>query len=156
MRSITGWSAVVAFCALGCSSSGDDDALSIASGPLSGKIDGQSWAFVAGETDSFLSDDKKLFATLYAESFASCGTGPAPAGRHLIFNIPPKAGDYRLSIGLTATFVIPRDTGTDNLGATRGRLVVDEVTDSAVQGKAHVVFDAENEVDGAFQIARCP
>ena len=45
--------------------------------------------------------------------------------------------------------------GMDCVGI-KPRLVVDEVTDTSVRGKAHVVFDADNEVDGAFQVTRCP
>jgi hypothetical protein len=159
MRSSRGWCLLGALCALGCSSGGGggDAPIAIASGPLSGKIGGESWAFVAGDTDSFLSDDQQLFASLYAEPLGStCGTGAPPTGRHIILNVPTQPGDYALSLTLTATFVIPRDTDTDNLGATRGRLVVDEITTSSVRGKAHVIFDAQNEVDGAFQLTRCP
>jgi len=151
-----GLASLLTLCALGCSSGGEGESFSVGSGPLSGKIGGESWTFGAGQTDSFLSDDEQLFASLYAESFSTCGTGAEPSSRHLILNIPPRSGDYQLSLVLTATFVIPRGSDTDNLGATRGRLVVEEVTDTLVKGKAHVIFDGANEVDGAFQVARCP
>jgi hypothetical protein len=141
-----------------CSSNDDaDESFQIGSSPLSGKVGGSSWSFVAGETDANISDAKQLWADLYAEPITSaCGFGPTGSKNHVILNIPPKAGDYKLSNSLTASFVIEGDTQTiDNLGATRGRLVVEEVTDSKVRGKAHVVFDADNEIDGTFEISRC-
>jgi hypothetical protein len=159
MRVIRGLLLTCVVCIAGCGSDdGDDESFDIGSGTLTGKVGGKSWTFVAGETDSFLADDDKFFAELYAAPLANaCQNGPTSNEHHVILNIPMKPGDYRLSFGLTATFVIEGDSGTtDNLGATRGRLVVDEVTDTSVRGKAHVVFDADNEVDGAFQVTRCP
>jgi len=145
--------------ASGCSSDGDGgDSFDIGSGTLRGKVGGESWEFVAGEASSPFSDDDTFFTDLYAAPLANaCRGGPTSSENHLIFNVPMKPGDYALSFQLTATFVLEGDGGTtDNLGATRGRLVVEEVTDSLVRGKAHVVFDADNEVDGAFQVTRCP
>lgn len=158
MRIIHGLLVVCLVCAAGCSSdSGDDPSFAIGSGNLSGKVGGKSWTFVAGEASPPFAGEDTFFAQLYSMSIPSaCQNGPASSGDHLIFNVPMKPGDYRLSLGLTATFVVENDAATDNLGATRGRLVVDEVTDSVVRGKAHVVFDADNEVDGTFQVARCP
>ncbi len=159
MRVIRGLLLACLACVWGCGSDGDgDESFDIASGTLSGKVGGKSWTFVAGEASSPFADDDTFFTDLYAAPIATpCQGGPATRANHLIFNVPMKPGDYALSFSLTATFVIEGDSATtDNLGATRGRLVVDEVTDSTVRGKAHVVFDADNEVDGAFQVTRCP
>lgn len=145
--------------ALGCSSDGDGggESFEIGSGPLGGKIGGESFTFIAGETDSFLSDDEQFFASLYADPITTaCQLGPSSTKHHLLLNIPTKPGDYELGLSLTATFVLETNSGSENLGATRGRLVVDEVTADSIRGKAHVVFDAANEVDGVFQVARCP
>jgi hypothetical protein len=158
MRVIRGLLVACLVCTWGCGSDGDgDESFDIAAGTLSGKVGGQSWTFVAGEASSLFADDDTFFTDLYAEPIPSaCQNGPPSSRNQLIFNLPMQPGDYRLSLGLTATFVIEDGGTTDNLGATRGRLVVEEVTDSTVRGKAHVVFDADNEVDGTFQVARCP
>jgi hypothetical protein len=162
MRIALGCGLLVLLGTLGCSS-GDDAAnkdgassgFQIGSGTLSGKIGGAPWTFVAGETDSFLSDEKSFFAELYADTIpTACQNGPSSGKNSLILNVPPQAGDYGLSLSLNATFVI--DATQENLGATRGRLRVDEVTDTSIRGGAHIVFDAANEVDGVFQLSVCP
>lgn len=159
MRVIRGLLLGCLMCAAGCSSDGgNDEAFDISSSTLSGKVGGESWTFVAGEASSLFDEDDTFFTDLYADPISNaCQNGPTSSKHHLIFNVPMKAGDYKLSFSLTATFVIEAESATtDNLGATRGRLVVDEVTDSFVRGKAHVIFDADNEVNGTFQVARCP
>lgn len=159
MRIIRGLLLAWLVCTTGCGSEdGDAPSIDIGSGTLSGKVAGKSWTFVAGEASSPFADEDTFFTDLYAVPIANaCQGGPTSSENHLIFNVPMKAGDYRLSLGLTATFVIETAGGaTDNLVATRGRLVVDEVTDTTVRGKAHVISDADNEVDGVFQVTRCP
>jgi hypothetical protein len=77
-------------------------------------------------------------------------------------HLPKAPGDYSMSWSLNATFVIVIEgtetevAETENLVATRGRLVVEEATQTSVRGGAHIVFDADNEVSGKFQIAVCP
>jgi hypothetical protein len=142
--------------ACGCSSDGEDETFDIASGTLSGKIGGADFALVAAETDSFLSDESGIWADLYAEPITNaCQAGPAGNKNHLILSLPNQPGDYRMSLSLNATFVV-EGAQTDNLIATRGRLVIDEVTATHVRGGVHVLYDAANEVSGKFQVAVCP
>jgi len=163
---VKGWWLGLLLGAVGCVSSGtggddDDDGapLDISTSTLSGKVGGSAWTFVAGETDPFFSDAGEPFwVDMYAEGFSSaCSSARSTTKNHLILNVPPTPGDYRLSLTLNATFVIESATETtDNLVATSGRLVVDDVTSSNVRGKAHIKFDADNEVNGAFDFAICP
>jgi hypothetical protein len=159
MRIIRGLLLTCLICTAGCGSDdGDDQSIDVGSGTLSGKVGGKSWTFVAGGASPLFVEEDTFYTDLYAAPLANaCQNGPSSRESHIILNVPMKAGDYRLGLGLTATFVIESDGGTtNNLGATRGRLVVDEVTDASVRGKAHVIFDADNEVDGAFEVTRCP
>jgi hypothetical protein len=75
----------------------------------------------------------------------------------LILSVPRTPGTHALGFDLNATFVIegPRQT-LENLVATRGRIVVDEVTATRVTGGAYIEFDAANSVNGQFEIAICP
>lgn len=159
MRMVKGWWILsCALSAFGCSSSGDNDgeSFTIASSSLAGKIGGQPWSFVAGQTDAFLSDDEQFWADLYADPLSSaCQSTSSSDKHHVILSVPTKPGDYELNLSLNATFVI-EGAQTDNLLATRGRLVVDEVTASSIRGKTHIVLDAGNEIDGSFTLTRCP
>ncbi|HYP90585.1 MAG TPA: hypothetical protein VEQ59_20585 [Polyangiaceae bacterium] len=156
------WWALTLLGVLGCSSSGSDDdgaPLEIASGTLSGKIGGSAWIFAAGESDPFFSEAGEPFwADIYADSREpACSSARSTDKNHLILNVPRTPGDYRLSLTLNATFVIESAAATtDNLVATSGRMVVDEVSNDTVRGKAHIRYDADNEVDGAFHFTVCP
>src|SRR6185369_7996578 len=140
-------------CNWGCSSGDDAESFDIASGTLSGKIGGASFTFVAGQTSSFLSDESTLFADLYADPIPTACQNMPTDKNHLILQLPTKPGDYPMSLSRSATFVIEGGAAPDNLVATRGRLVVEEVTATSVRGGAHVVLDGDNEVSGKFQLA---
>ena len=45
--------------------------------------------------------------------------------------------------------------GSNNLVATNGQIVVDEVTATRVRGGLSGYFDGDNEVSGQFDIAIC-
>lgn len=127
------------------------DGVEISTAPLTGKVGGQSWTFVAGDTSAFLSDENDFFAQFYAATFTACGFS-TPQGNSLIVAVPTKVGDYEMSLSRNMTFVV----GDQNLIATDGRIVVDEVTATKVSGGLHATYDGDNEVDGRFEITICP
>lgn len=119
--------------------------------PLAGTVGGAAWTFEAGHTNAFLSEgEDDFFAELYAEAFTPCGF-TTPSGSHLIIAVPKEPGEYDFSLQLNMTFVV----GTDNLVATEGKVVVDEVTATTVTGGVHGIFDGDNEVDGQFTLTVC-
>ncbi len=135
----------------GCDGSGGGP---ISSQALSGKIGGQPWTFVQGETNSFLSDSSSLFVTLYPSSFSACGVATAPSDeREIIMSSPRTTGGYDLSLANTATFYVPPG---DNKVATQGHVQIDEITATTITGGARFAYDADNTVDGQFQAAICP
>jgi hypothetical protein len=126
----------------------------IATTPLAGKIGGQAWSLMTGETDSFLSFGSNLFAELYSDSFTACtGQTANPNGNYFIANIPMAVGDYSLGLDLTVTFVVG---GSQNLVATSGHLVVSSVSSSTVTGGINVTYNSDNTLDGQFTITVCP
>jgi hypothetical protein len=149
--------------ALACSSSGDKadgtsnstDSTAIATTPLAGKVGGQPWTFVSGQTDAFLSDGEEDYTgVLTSEAATTCGSFPDLS--HLLLYLPRKTGTFPLGLNRIATFSIPLGTSDyDNLGATKGRIVIDEVTASSIRGGAFVEYDANNSVNGQFQVAIC-
>lgn len=118
---------------------------------LSGSVGGQPWTFVAGHTDAFLSEgESDFFAELYAGTFTPCGFD-TPTGDFLIVSVPKEVGEYDFSLSLNMTFVV----GSDNLVATDGRVVVDEVTATTVRGGLVGDFDGDNHVNGQFELTIC-
>jgi hypothetical protein len=136
-------------CAAACG-----DSFEVSDQPLQGEVGGMAWSFVAGETDSFLSDEDKFFASLYATEFEACAFG-RPDGNSLILSIPTAPGDYELSLQRTMTFVVDEEDGPNNLIATEGLIVVDEITATTITGGVHARFDGDNEVDGNFSVTIC-
>ena len=150
----TAWLAMLA--ALGCAAcSSDDDTGSgppISDGPLAGVVGGKLWSFRSGETNPQQSQgDPRFWGEAYAEATAACSA--TPTLDFLILNVPREVGSYDLGFDLTATFVIQP---SDNLGATKGRLVVEEITASSIRGGANIEFDPQNKVNGHFTLAICP
>ena len=123
----------------------------INSSTLSGTVGGQSWTFVAGHTDAFLSEgEDDFFATLHATQFTTCGFSE-PSGPHLIVAVPKQIGDYDMGFSRNMTFV----DGDDNLIAFEGRIIVDSVTPTRVTGGLYGFYDGFNEVNGRFDIVVC-
>lgn len=154
------WWIVGLLLAAACSSDGGDDggsSVSIAATPLSGKVDGKAWSFVSGSTDAFLSEgESTLFTTLYADAVATCSGIPTSTQPEVIVQLPRAPGTYSLSLQRNATFAIQRSTTTDNLVATKGKLVIDEVTATTIKGGAYIEYNAENSVNGTFEASICP
>jgi hypothetical protein len=137
---------------------GDEDALDelpceVVAGSLSGTIDGQSFAFAAGETDSFLSDDESFFATLYGEAYETCGYD-TPDSPHLIVSIPTTPGEYEFTSMMNGTFVYDEGGSPMNEVTFSGVVIVDEVTDTTVSGGLCMAV-GEHEVSGDFTIDIC-
>jgi hypothetical protein len=124
----------------------------VASTPLAGTVGGQPWTFVAGDTDAFLSEgETDFFASFYAATFTPCGFS-SPSGNHLIVAVPKEPGEYDFSLSLNMTFVVG---ASENLVATEGVVIVDEVTPTLARGGLHGTFDGDNEVDGRFELTVC-
>jgi hypothetical protein len=130
----------------------EEAAIEVSTEPLAGRIGGQAWTFAQGDTDALLSEgEPDLFTRLHAASYDACGF--APSGDRLILSVPKQPGDYAFSTQQNGTFVVG---GTDNLVATRGRLIVESVDGSTVTARVHMIFDTGNEVDGRFTATICP
>jgi hypothetical protein len=124
----------------------------IDSTPVAGMVGGQSWTFVAGDTDAFLSDgEDTFFAALYPAQFTTCGFSE-PSGDHLLISIPKTVGDYPMSLARNMTFVV----GNDNKIAIDGHIRVDEVSATKIKGGIVSRFDDQNEINGTFEIPICP
>jgi len=138
---------------VGCATD-DGDSMStteIQSSPVTGMVGGKAWTFQAGHTDAFLSEgDDDFFATLFPATFTACGFSE-PAGDHLIIAVPKTVGDYPMSLARNMTFVV----GSDNKIAIDGHIEVTEVTATKLKGGIAAKFDAQNSINGTFELTIC-
>jgi hypothetical protein len=138
--------------AVGCGSSGGSTVIS--SQPLAGKIGGQAWTFMTGETDSYLSTASEAWVAGYAETFTACTGFPPTGTNQLLMRFPMAVGSYAVTLSRSQTFYIAATN--DNLVATSGEIDITEVTATTISGGANFAFNADNSVDGQFQVTICP
>lgn len=126
----------------------------IATGELSGLIDGENWTFAGGETNAAMSDETSWFSAIYGMSYESCSR-ELPGGSGLILDVPMAPGEYELGPQRTVTFLFA--DSTQNRVSTTGLLVVDEVGAEAVAGGLYTIYaaDADFEVSGQFILDIC-
>ena len=137
----------------GCGGSGGGSA-GISSQPLSGKIGGQPWTFMTGQTNSSLSTASLYWVDAYAESFTPCTGYASTTADELLLSLPTAVGNYPLSLDLIQTFYVAATS--DNLGAASGEIDITAITATTITGGASFAYDAGNSVDGQFQITICP
>ena len=139
-----------------CGGGGADNSnLSISSQILSGKIGGQTWSLATAQSDAFLSDSTKYFVTMYPTAFTACQSFAEPSDvNEILVDLPNKPGSYTLGMTMTATFY--NVSTLDNLGATRGRIQIDSITSTTISGGANFTYNADNTIDGQFQVTICP
>jgi hypothetical protein len=143
------------FLVVGCGGGGGGGGGPISTQPLAGKIGGQAWTFMTGETIASLSNADELFVNLYPTSFETCVSFGAPTGvDNVIMIMPRAAGSYSLGLSLTATLYDASDNS--NYATTNGSLVIDSVTATTISGGLRATYNGDNSVDGQFQAAICP
>ncbi|HCF56503.1 MAG TPA: hypothetical protein DFS52_00705 [Myxococcales bacterium] len=147
---------VLAASLLGCGEEEKDDpGHTIAAAPLAGQINAKPWAFVAGVTDRYLSDDEGFFTKLSAEELTCQSFNGFEQPDFILLTVPREPGRYRLSLARNITFVVRIDGETENMVATSGVLEVTEVTDTTVRGGLWATFGSGYEVDGQFTATLC-
>jgi hypothetical protein len=153
MKTLTTVLVVSMMALVGCAADDDASSKEISAEMLAGKVGGTAWTFTAGHTSAFLSEgEPDFFASLYPTAFTACGFSE-PGGNHLIVAIPKMPGEYEMSLSRNMTFVVGE---SNNLIATNGRIVVDEVTATSVKGGLVATYDGSNEVNGRFEVTICP
>jgi hypothetical protein len=137
----------------GCGSS-NGGSTTISSQPLSGKLGGQPWTLGTGQTNSSFSTTTQYGVDAYATTFTPC-TDSAPTGSDEVsMNLPMAVGHYAVSFSLNQTFYVAA-TG-DNFVATSGEIDITDISATTITGGANFAYNADNSVDGQFQITICP
>jgi hypothetical protein len=137
----------------GCGSGGGGSTV-ISTQPLAGKIGGQPWTWMTGETDPYLSTASAYWVDAYAESFTPCTGSPSTSENRLIMSLPMAIGNYPLSLQFNQTFYIA--AGNDNLAATSGEIDITDLSATTITGGAKFAYNADNSVDGQFEVTICP
>jgi hypothetical protein len=127
---------------------------SISDTTLSGQIGGQSWTFVQGESDAFMSDEDGYFVELFPDSYTACDPFSQPDGVNtILLSLPKQVGEYSLSLQQSITFVEPP---ADNTIATRGLLEVEAINADTIEAGLYAVYGDGYQVDGRFTVDICP
>ena len=137
----------------GCGSSGGGST-TISSQPLSGKLGGQPWTLGTGQTNSSLSTSTQYWVDAYAETFTPCTGSASSNSDEIIMNLPMAVGTYSLSLNFNQTFYVAATS--DNLVATSGEIEITDVSATTISGGAKFAYDADNSVEGQFQMTICP
>jgi hypothetical protein len=138
-----------------CGGGGSDGSnLPISSQTLSGKIGGQTWSLVTAQSDAFLSTSTTYWVDMFATAFTACQGSTPNNANSILMELPNTPGNYPLSLMLNATFY--NASTSDNLVATRGRIQIDSVTSTTITGGANFTYNADNTIDGLFQVTICP
>jgi hypothetical protein len=146
------------FGVVGCGDDGDGGGgLSLKDQPLQGTINGEPWEFTSGDADEGFGDDGTWSVTLRAGTVETCPLtgGPADADdREVISSFPQEPGEYPLGFNSGQTVTFAYGEGQNVIG-TEGTLVISEVTDAKITGSLVAKADADHEVNGNFELARC-
>jgi hypothetical protein len=150
--------------AAGCSS--DDDPAEktgpVAASPLTGSIEGKAFEGKSAIARKGFDDGEKSI-DIY-DTAVKCADFSPKADRRILISVPWTANtqrDFKFSLGSsdgqTATFVIERDSKTDNVISTQGRVeILEAPTEKGAMGKIRLRAVAqENSVEGEIAVEVC-
>lgn len=165
LTSITACSVVLlAVFATGCSSDTEDAADKtgpVAASPLKGSIEGAEFVAKSALARKGFDDGEKSIDIF--EGAVTCADFQPKEKRKILLSVPWKSGtarDFKFAMGedgQTATFVIQRETKTDNIVSTQGRVeIIDAPTEKGAKGKLRLRAVAkEHSVEGEIAVEVC-
>jgi hypothetical protein len=160
---------------LGASCGGSGDDTTISKQPLAGTINGQPWsigtATASAQWNPYSAFGSEYFLSMYPVSFTACTDGTTPASADPLHTLVQKTvGIYTIRAPESPTWQpYPSGSGgttggsmyvdvsfASGLTATKGRVVVSNITATTIAGGANITFDVNNSLDGQFQATICP
>lgn len=128
----------------------------VQAGPASGTFFGTPWSFTQGRAEFRNSGGAQMYLIrLWEETFADpCDQFNIPS-RSMLFLIPTTVGTYKLNNNRTVTFT---GRGTNHIATEGLYKLVNVLPDPApglINGALKVEFDAENIVNGTFEVPLC-
>jgi len=126
---------------------------------LQGKINGEDWKFVSGYAEDKFGDGE-LWIELHPSDPTDgdpCGFSPFDSEPHIIVSGKAEEVDESLSLANNITFTYGE---AENDISTKGRLVIDTVTDSKIGGGLYAEFSdssgsVTDKVDGNWEVQIC-
>jgi len=158
---------ILALTAVACTSETDSSSGKtgpVSSTPLTGTIEGKSFAGKFGVARKGFGDDQagERMIEIYDTEVKCSAFGSDTPDAYLLFSVPWKAGTARdFSFGgkdsQTATFVVKKDGETKNIISTQGRVEILEAPEEAgATGKLRLRATAkENSVEGEVSVEVC-
>jgi hypothetical protein len=151
--------------ALGCSSSSDSDDSGgpVAASPLTGQVNGASFAAKSAIARKSGSGGEKKSIDIY-DSDVTCEAFAPKADRSILISVPWAAAtsrDFKFSLSggesQTATFVVQKDGQTSNIISTQGRVeVIEAPAEKGALGKIRLRATAQgNSVEGEIAVKVC-
>lgn len=129
----------------------------IKTGVLDGVFNGNTWTFMSGRVKKDQFRPGRFVLDLWESTEAEpCKIFFPASQRNLITSIPNTTGSFPLGNETNVTFSsYTPETGSENLVATQGMIVVDEITEDGIKGKLLARFDGSNIVNGTFSLTMC-
>jgi hypothetical protein len=148
----------------GCSSSDDaaDKTGPVSASPLKGTVEGTEFVAKSAIAKKGFEEGEKSI-DIY-EGTVTCADFAPKEKRKILISVPWKAGtarDFKFALGggdsQTATFVIQRDSKTDNIISTQGRVeILEAPTEKGAKGKLRLRAVArEHSVEGEIAVEVC-
>ncbi len=136
----------------------DNDPTPYAEASMEGKIGGNNWSFRSGTAKENGFDAGKFSLTFTDEdSTDPCNAMIFPT-RQVLVSVAKQAGETILGTGdpmSSATFYIQSNGTSQNLITTKGKVQLTSVTDTEISGKAVIILDDGNIVNGTFTMPVC-
>lgn len=129
----------------------------IKTGVLDGVFKGNTWTFMSGRVKKDQFRPGRFVLNFWESTEADpCKVFFPESKRNLITSIPNTTGSFPLGNETNVTFSsYTPETGSENLVATEGMIVIEEVTADVVKGKLLARFDESNLVSGNFSLTMC-
>ncbi len=120
-------------------------------------MEGEPWTAV--EAGVRRGDDGLLTVSLFAEDLDECALGHDASTSQVLFTVPAEPGEYPLRFDLSdlagSRVVNFSPSGGENILATEGVIVVDDVSETEVTIGVLAMTDA-SEINGRFTATICP
>ena len=141
-------SLIIGLIVLGCGIEDEDtERYSIASGTLTGTIDGAPWTYAMGTVTESLSSSDGLFVTLYGTGMHDCAAR-RPDGDHVLVKVPTMPGSY--DWGPTQNLTFAYGANKNDVVLSGGGIQVEEVNETTVRASLYAAGHG-HEISGAFE-----
>jgi len=125
-----------------------------------GVIQGTPWVFAGGHARPSHSAPETAVSIYLISDEKNDPCDPfsrtAADGLYVSFTVQAKLGATEFTVRNGVSLGSGSNTGHTSVQIARGGAVIDEISDERITGRIFSRFNAETEINGRFDIARCP